>query len=1458
MTDHDLNNDRLHPESRVIDEAHLGLAGRTARFFIESPLSPLFFISMMMMGLLGLVMTPRQEDPQISVPMVDIFVRYSGASAEQVAQLAIAPLERIMSEIPGVKHVYSATERGQGIVTVEFRVGQKMGPSLVKVNDKLDSNMDKIPPGVSPPLVKAKGIDDVPVVTLTLWAKDLDNNGVPDVDDSQLRMLANSVLQSIKEIPDTGNGFVVGGRRSQVQVQVSPERLAGYGISLDQVAQTIRTANAETQAGGVEAGGAHFTVMTGSFLRTADDISRLVVGTFNNVPVYVHDVASVVQQPEDASQLVSYYTGPAGPKDLDADGVGAVTIAIAKKEGTNGVTVANAIINRVHDVEGSLIPENVAVSVTRDYGKTANDKVNELIFKLFVATGFVFFLVLGAFRAFRPALVVVLVIPVVLLFTVFLAWVTGFTIDRVSLFALIFAIGILVDDAIVVIENIYRRWLEEGRTDRDTAVDAVREVGNPTILATFTVIGALLPMGFVRGMMGPYMMPIPALGSMAMFVSLFAAFVFTPWLAMSRWLRPSMHYLKKAEKREHEGAEKLEGLYRRVLTPMIEDPRKARLFRLALWGALIVAFAFFYFKWVAVKMLPLDNKPEFSVVLNMPEGTALPVTANMAGRIADKIRTMPEVTAIQTYAGCARPFDFNGMVRHYYLRDQPWQGEIQVQLLDKGDRKRSSHQIAVAARQMLQDVIQGSGARIAVVEMPPGPPVLQSVVAEVHGPSAQVRRQFARDLTDIFSQTESLRDVDNYMRRPYEYWRFVVDTEKAVRRGISVDAINRNLSMALGGTTLGDVKQRAGHEPINIVIEVPLAERSQIQRLGDLPVQSQSGSVLPLRELGHFEQTREEDVIYQKDLRPIEYVTADVGGHLAAPVYGMFQVEDLMAEKDYVAPDGTHPAAGNMLTNAFYWLGPPPDDTKSAIEWTGEWTVTYETFRDMGAAFMAALVLIYVLVVWEFGNFRIPALIMAPIPLTLLGIIPIHAVFFQLGQGGEFTATSMIGWIALAGIIVRNSILLVDFSIHEVQRGTPVAEAVIRSCKTRTRPIMITALALVAGSSVIFFDPIFQGMAISLASGVMVSTILTLVVIPLGCIKASRSLCEVAAAGCRPGTVIPELEELKAAAAKPAPAKARPRAAKMPIWMRLWAVLANVLMFVFYAVRGVVLLVLQMFKRKPKPRPRTPPPPPAAAPKPSSPGGAGGGAAPSGGPAPVVSGGGGLAPAKASAAGPAPSAAAPVQAPFRPSAQPTRVAAAPKAAAATLPESVPAAKAVTTGSDESKGPVQAQPILPPSDEKARPARPKTADTATPARPASSAPAQVEKASGTGAPAQMVEASPTATIAGEGGTARAKPPKKPVEKPAEKAPTEPTKASSGPAKAPPEAKRGSAPAKRKPAAPATSASAQSRPEDPPAVAIAPEPEAAETVEDASSASNGNLKRRAARRGIRLKGVEPPAS
>ena len=1071
-----------HPVLPIKKRPPLGMAGSIASVFIDSPLTPLLLLATLVLGVLGLILTPRQEDPEISVPMIDIFISYPGASAEQVASLAIDPLARIMSEMPRVKHVYSAAYRGQGIVTVRFKVGEDLESSIVKVHDKLQSNLDRIPPGVSMPLVKPKGIDDVPVVTLTLWSLDLD--------DWTLRTLAHDVLQRLKEVPETGQGFVVGGRSDQIRIEALPERLFSYGISLDQVANTIRTANEEQVAGSLEYGDTLFKVTTGSFVKSARDVSSLVVGTIKDRPIYVRDVADVFEGPEETSQMVFYDTGPAHDGQAPtAYAAPAVTIAIAKKKGSNGVTVAKDILKKVEVLKGRLIPDNVYVSVTRNYGKTANDKVNELLTALLgaaIAVSILCWITIGT----RPAIVVITVIPVIIMITVWSAWMLDYTINRVSLFALIFAIGILVDDATVVVENIFRRWLKEDSTSLETAIDAVREVGNPTIIATLTVLAALLPMGFVSGMMGPYMFPIPLLGSVAMIFSLFAAFVFTPWLAVR--LRPKLKSLLKAERRERRIQEAIGKLYRPVLTPIVRHRVLGWMLLIFIVAAFFLACSLFYTKAVAVKMLPFDNKPEFNVVLDMPEGTALPVTANLAQRLTEMLHEVPEVVALQTYVGTASPFNFNGMVRHYYLRQEPWHADIMVMLQDKYDRERSSHEIATAVRHLLTPVALEAGARIAVVEMPPGPPVLQTVVAEVYGPDAVTRRQVAEDLTRIFERVPNLVDVDNYMASPHELWHFRVNTEKAVRRGISVETINRNLSMAMGGYILGDVKRGTRLEPSYLVIQIPLETRSQIGRLGDLPIPVAGGGTVPLAELGYFERIAEGPILYHKDLRPMEYVVGEMEGQLGAPIYGMLGAESAL--KDYSTPDDV--AISGTLT------GPPIESDKSGFEWSGEWVITYETFRDLGLAFAAALVLIYILLVWEFSNFIHPIIVMAPIPLTLIGIIPGHWLL-----DAQFTATSMIGFIALAGIEVRNSILLVDFAKNEVQRGCEVKEAVLNAGQIRMRPIWVTDLTMMAGAIAILFDPIFQGMAISLLFGSMVATTLTLFVVPLGCIAASSALC---------------------------------------------------------------------------------------------------------------------------------------------------------------------------------------------------------------------------------------------------------------------------------------------------------------------------------------------------------------
>lgn len=1075
------NLDHIHDHADATSHSYgdQGLAGKTARSFIQSPITPLLLILSLFVGIIGLMLTPRQEDPQISVPLIDIMVAYPGSSAEQANALVAQPLERVLHEILGVQHVYSVSERGSVLVSVQFEVGEPLEESLVKVYDKLASHRDIIPPGTMEPIVKPKSADDVPVVSFTLSSDRLSA--------SDLRLLGQDVLQELSVNEYVAQGFVIGGQSRQVKVEAIPERLSGYGVTLEQLGRTVAAANSETALGRVEGWDKSFQVYTGSFLKTATDVASLMVAIHDGAPIYVRDVALVSEGDQDTTQMVLHY--PATANGVSAHGVASVTVAIAKKHGSNGVAVADATLTKMDSLKGRLIPDDVTVTITRNYGESANAKVNELIFKLFIATGAVTLLV-WFFLGWRPAVVVVIVIPVVILVTVFIAWFGNYTIDRVSLFALIFSIGILVDDAVVVLENIYRRWLIDGTTNDEISIDATAEVGNPTIIATLAVIAALMPMAFVSGMMGPYMEPIPSLGSAAMAFSLFAAFAFTPWLAAK--IKPSLSQLKVAAAAEHRQAEKIERFFRKLLGGLINSKLKGWMFLLGIIAAFFMSIYLIASTAVTVKLLPFDNKSDFSVIINFPEGTALPVTANLTEELVQALRHVPEVTSMQSYTGTAAPFDFNGLVRHYYLRNEPWQSDIKVHLLDKKERVRSSHEIAEAVRPLLQPIAAKAGANIQIVETPPGPPVLQAVVAEVYGADAQTRRQVAQDLTHIFNTAENVTDVDNLMQTPYDIWRFEIDVNKAVRRGISIDVINHTLAMTMGNYRLGDTKQGMVREAVYIVLQVPQSYRMDFASIGQIPVPSQFGTSVPLAELGRFVKDTQQDVIYHKDLQPVEYVTGNTTGRLGAPIYGMLQVEDALT--NYTAPDGVKVAS--------YYTGAPENTDQSSFEWAGEWTVTYETFRDMGLAFGVALVLIYMLVVWEFKNFMVPVIVMAPIPLTLIGIIPGHWL-----MGAEFTATSMIGFIALAGIIVRNSLLLVDFARQEIGKGVPIVDAVIFSCQARTRPILITGAALVLGSSVILFDPIFQGMAVSLMFGVVVSTLLTLVVIPLGCVSARNAMC---------------------------------------------------------------------------------------------------------------------------------------------------------------------------------------------------------------------------------------------------------------------------------------------------------------------------------------------------------------
>ncbi|WP_407275113.1 efflux RND transporter permease subunit [Halothiobacillus sp. DCM-1] len=1057
-----------------------GLAGRMADAFIQNPITFLLFLAAIGAGIIGLIQTPREEDPQISVPMVDIAISLPGASAREVERLVTEPLERIMREVSGVEHVYSTSTDSHSLVTVRFKVGEQTEPSLVKIYDRIQSNMDKMPPGATWPLIRSKGINDVPIVTLTLHSQ--------TVDDAALNLLGSELISKLHEIPGVSTSFVVHGRTEAVQVDLSPEKLTSFHLSPQQVAAAITAANEERQVGQNTAGNQHRLIYSGSQLASPQDVGDVMVGTFADKPVYVRDVATLHYGPGARQSAVIYTPGKASHSESVGVGQSAVTIAVAKKSGTNGVAVADAILAKVAELKKHQIPQDVQVSVTRDYGKTANAKVNELIFKLFIATLAVtvlVFLTLG----WRAAVVVLAIIPVVILFTVFAAWLLGYSINRVSLFALIFSIGILVDDAIVVVENIYRRWLISGDTSIRETVDAVNEVGNPTILATFTVIAALLPMGFVTGMMGPYMEPIPALGTVAMAFSIIAAFIFTPWL--TRKFMPPLAVLNRAAAKEHRQSERLGAFYERVMLGMYRHRKRGNRFLIGVVIAFFASCALFYFKAVHVKMLPFDNKPEFDIVIDLPAGSTLEQSGSLATEIAQKISQWPEVISTQSYIGTAAPFNFNGLVRHYYLRHEPWQAEVQVQLTDKDARSVTSHALADRARQELAALAKPYHARLQIVEMPPGPPVLQTVVAEIYGPNAAARDAYAHTLLAAFHAAPNIGDVGSGIEATHQDWVFDINREKADRLGVKVTEINQALALVLGNQSIGDIRALATTQPLPIVMRTADRNKLDPTTLYPMPVKVlPDGTRIPLGAVGEFRLRTADQPIYRKDMRPLQYVTGEAVGAFAAPIYGMFQVDDWL-NKAHATP-----SAGQ------YFSTPSDSAEQVGFRWGGEWTVTWKTFRDMGIAFGVALILIYGLIVWEFRNFVIPGIVMAPIPLTLIGIIPGHWL-----MNADFTATSMIGFIALAGIIVRNSILLVDFSRAQVAQGVPVEIAMVRACQSRTRPILITALALVLGSSVILTDPIFQGMAISLLFGVVVSTLLTLVVIPLGCITARKALC---------------------------------------------------------------------------------------------------------------------------------------------------------------------------------------------------------------------------------------------------------------------------------------------------------------------------------------------------------------
>ena len=1055
----------------------LGISGALAKRFQDSKITPLLALTGLLLGMFAVLVTPREEEPQIDVTFANVFVAFPGASALEVENVVAIPMEQVLAEIEGVEHTYSVSRPGMAVLTVQFTVGEPRTEAIVRLYNAVYSNLDWQPPGmgVLQPLIKPMGIDDVPIVTATLWTED------PGRGAHELQRVAHALEAELKRIPGTRDVYTIGGPDNVVHVQLDAQRLAAYGLSLSALRAALQAGNTVAQAGSIVANNREIPVTAGSFLATADDVAGLVVGVYRGRPVYLDDVANVVRGADQPESYVWFGAGPAASAiGLDPDvSAPAVTIALAKKPGTNAVDIADQIVARLAELEGTFIPDGVHATITRNYGATAGEKAATLIKKLIFATASVVLLVVVAL-GWREAIVVGSAVVVTLAVTLFASWAWGFTINRVSLFALIFSIGILVDDAIVVVENIHRHMQLGAKSLREAIPGAVDEVGGPTILATFTVIAALLPMAFVSGLMGPYMSPIPINASTGMLLSLAIALILTPWMSREL-LRPSH---AEAAETGQAWPGRLERAFTVIVGPFLRGARGGR----ARWvlyagvtAAILLAASLAAFKVVVMKMLPFDNKSEVQVVVDMPEGTSLEQTDRLLGELVQFIETVPEVSDYQTYAGTAAPINFNGLVRQYYLREGAFVGDIQVNLVDKAQRERQSHEIARSMRRPLAEIGARHGGSVKVVEVPPGPPVQAPLVAEIYGPDYAGQLAVAESLRDLFASTEDIVDVDTSVEAAAPRLLLEVDRNKAALLGVAQASVAAALSTALTGedvTYLHDVHQRY---PVPVRLELPVAAKAELDSLLMLRVQSTSGGLVPLSEIVRVVDSEWERTIYHKDLLPVVFVTADMAGELDSPLYGMFSLMDRI---DSSAP------AGRRLSQHF--IGQPDTPFDYALKWDGEWQITFETFRDMGLAYSVGLVLIYLLVVAQFGSYSVPLIIMAPIPLTVIGVMPGHALL-----GAQFTATSMIGMIALAGIIVRNSILLVDFINHEFAAGADFERAVIRAGAVRAKPIVLTGVAAMMGAFFILDDPIFSGLAVSLIFGIFVSTLLTLVLIPV-------------------------------------------------------------------------------------------------------------------------------------------------------------------------------------------------------------------------------------------------------------------------------------------------------------------------------------------------------------------------
>ena len=1051
---------------------NLGLSGRLTRATIKSPLTPLFLLAAIVFGIIALITIPREEEPQISVPMVDIIVQANGLKAPDAAELVTKPLEEIVKGINGVEHVYSQTQDDRVMVTARFFTGTSEDDAILRVQARIRANYDRIPIGIPEPLIVGRGINDVAIVTMTLSPKPA---AAKRWNEKDLYELAGKLQAELVKVDNVGLTYISGGTPNEISVEPDPDKLALFGVTLQQLEAKIQGANRSFLAGQLREHGKMFEAVAGHTLSGVPDIGLLLVTTRDGRPVYVRDLAKIVIGPSPAEHHAWSMT-----RDDHWAAAPAVTVAFAKRAGANAVVVSEALVKQAAALKGSLIPADINVEVTRDYGRTADDKANELLFHLGLATVSIVLLI-GFIIGWREAGVTLIVIPTTILLTLFAANLLGYTINRVSLFALIFSIGILVDDAIVVVENIARHWaMNDGRDRKTAAIEAVAEVGNPTVVATLTVIAALLPMLFVSGMMGPYMAPIPANASAAMLFSFFVAMVIAPWALLKFSGKP-----RKRHMREDHGEGKLGTLYRKLATPIVRDRRSAKRFLAYVAGATVLVCVLFYTENVTVKLLPFDNKSEMEALVDLPEGATPEDTAQALFQAARVAQKLPEVKSIQVYAGTAAPFNFNGLVRHYYMRSQPEMGELAINLTDKSERSRESHAIALDLRKKLNALSFPKGTVIKVVEVPPGPPVLSTLLAEIYGPDAKTRRAVAEETQKLFKSVPYIVDVDNSWGEPRPRLRISIDQDKLEYFGVEQSDVYDTLNALLGGQPVGYSHRGADRDPIEIVVREPKSDLTWSQKLASTPVpanaQPGNKAVVELGDVVSVKEEKGSPVIFRRDGHYADMVTAELAGEFEAPIYGMFAVDKLVKEHDW----------GKLPRPAILFHGQPTNEAKPSMLWDGEWEVTYVTFRDMGAAFFVALLGIYVLVVAQFGSFKIPLVILTPIPLTLIGIVLGHWIF-----GAPFTATSMIGFIALAGIIVRNSILLVDFIRHGAAPGKTLREVLLDAGATRFRPILLTALAAMIGAATILTDPIFQGLAISLLFGLASSTLLTVLVIP--------------------------------------------------------------------------------------------------------------------------------------------------------------------------------------------------------------------------------------------------------------------------------------------------------------------------------------------------------------------------